>query len=67
MDMYTGADMSIVVSEPQPEVEYPPSYFSHPEHRGVLLAHIGLMVLAWVIVLPLGKSNVLGRKTLCQG
>lgn len=57
MDMHMGSDMSIGVDEPQPEVEYPPSYFSHPDHRGVLLAHIGLMVLAWVMILPLGKSK----------
>jgi hypothetical protein len=35
--------------------EYPPNYFSHPEHRGVLVAHIALMVLGWVFVLPLGE------------
>ena len=33
----------------------PPSYWSHPEHVGLIYAHIGLMVLAWVIALPLGK------------
>lgn len=36
--------------------DYPPSYFSHPEHRGTLVAHVALMVLGWVFVLPLGES-----------
>lgn len=43
----------------QPETnapEYPPNYFSHPEYRGTLVAHIALMVLGWVVVLPLGES-----------
>ncbi|KAK8076124.1 hypothetical protein PG994_003396 [Apiospora phragmitis] len=32
---------------------YPPTYFSHPEHRGVMYAHVVLMVLGWVFVLPI--------------
>ena len=31
------------------------SYFSRPEHAATLYAHIGLMVVAWAIALPLGK------------
>jgi hypothetical protein len=30
-----------------------PSYFRHPEHSALILAHIVLMSLAWVFVLPL--------------
>jgi len=60
MDMGTDMDMQsgmiIGVTEPQPEVDFPQSYFSYPEHRGTLLAHISLMLLAWVVVLPIGKS-----------
>jgi hypothetical protein len=33
----------------------PPNYFTHPEHRGLMYAHIGLMTLAWVFVLPVGE------------
>lgn len=35
---------------------YPPTYFSHPEHQGVMYAHIVLMVLGWVFVLPIGEQ-----------
>lgn len=53
MDM----DMSMEVGSegPAPDVDYPPSYFSHQEHRAVLVAHIGFMVVAWLVVLPLCK------------
>lgn len=33
-----------------------PSYFLHPEHSGFMFAHIAVMTLAWVVVLPLGES-----------
>ncbi|CAN8105016.1 unnamed protein product [Discula destructiva] len=62
MDMDMGSDMPIIsVDEPKPEVIYPPIYFSHSEHRGVLLAHISLMVLAWVLVLPIATMLSLAR------
>lgn len=32
-----------------------PSYFLHPEHSGLMFAHIAVMMLAWVVVLPLGE------------
>jgi hypothetical protein len=38
------------------EVEYPPTYFAHPDHVALLYAHVALMVLAWVLALPVGKS-----------
>lgn len=63
MDMGTDMDMSSGMSSggnaSQPEADFPPSYFAHPEHRGILLGHIGLMVLAWVFMLPLGKYSSL--------
>lgn len=31
-----------------------PSYFRHNENSGLVLAHIVLMSIAWVFVLPLG-------------
>lgn len=41
---------------PPDDTEYPPTYFAHPEHRQLILAHIVLMTLAWVIFLPVGMS-----------
>jgi hypothetical protein len=32
-----------------------PSYFRHPEYSSLMLAHIVLMSLAWIFVLPLGE------------
>ncbi|KAF3763698.1 hypothetical protein M406DRAFT_293326 [Cryphonectria parasitica EP155] len=62
MDMGDSMDsMAIDGDEPSPGAEYPPSYFTHPEHRGVLVAHIGFMVLAWVVVLPLATMFSLTR------
>lgn len=55
MGMKMTSGMAIDVTDPKPEVDFPPNYFSHSEHRGVLLAHISLMVLAWVVLLPIGK------------
>lgn len=34
--------------------EYPPTYFSHLEHASLMHAHIALMTIAWVVILPLG-------------
>jgi len=31
------------------------TYFAHPEHGGIMLAHIVLMTVAWFFVLPIGK------------
>lgn len=41
---------------PPDDTEYPPTYFAHPEHRQLMLAHIALMTLAWVVFLPVGMS-----------
>ena len=62
-----GDDMNMEKDEadkPRPADEYPPTYFAHPEHQTVIYAHILLMVLAWVFVLPVGElgasSQLLG-------
>ena len=34
---------------------HPPSYAGLSEHSGLMISHIGIMVLAWVFVLPVGK------------
>lgn len=36
---------------------YPATYFSHPEHQGVMYAHVALMSLAWVAMLPVCESR----------
>ena len=30
-----------------------PSYFSHPEYSGLILAHIVLMTIGWLFILPI--------------
>lgn len=32
--------------------EAPPNYFRHPDYAGWMYAHIALMILGWVVVLP---------------
>ncbi len=41
---------------PLPEEEYAPTYFAHPEHKGVIYAHIIMMIVSWVFLLPVGKT-----------
>lgn len=54
MGMAHGAD------EPKAESKsYPPTYFALADHAAIMYAHIGLMVLAWVFVLPIGKFDEL--------
>lgn len=36
----------------------PQSYFALSDHSGVMYAHIFLMILAWVVVLPVGRCRV---------
>ncbi|KUI52520.1 hypothetical protein VP1G_10440 [Cytospora mali] len=51
----------MTADQPLPDDQYPSTYFSHSEHRGVLLTHISLMVLGWVFVLPLATMFSLAR------
>ncbi|OAA54800.1 integral membrane protein [Niveomyces insectorum RCEF 264] len=46
---------------PKPEASYPPTYFAHPEHRGMMYAHILLMTLGWVFALPAAVMLSLAR------
>lgn len=67
-DMDMGGAMNMSAQQPGNDTqEYPPNYFSHPEYRGTLVAHIALMVLGWVFVLPLGesRSRTPSRKLSC--
>ncbi|KAK5653554.1 hypothetical protein OQA88_8813 [Cercophora sp. LCS_1] len=59
-----GDDMNMEKGEadmPLPESEYPPTYFALPDHRAVIYGHIGLMVLAWVFMLPTAVMLSLAR------
>ena len=31
------------------------SYFAYPDHGGLMIGHVALMVVAWMLVLPMGK------------
>jgi hypothetical protein len=45
-----------------PDGPIPPelmSYWLWPEHRGLLYAHISLMVISWAFLLPVGSSTFL--------
>lgn len=54
-------DMAKTPAPTKPESEYPGTYFSHPDHKAVIYAHIGLMVVAWVFVLPVAVMLSLAR------
>ncbi|KAI0836814.1 hypothetical protein F5Y06DRAFT_95117 [Hypoxylon sp. FL0890] len=60
MDMDMDMDMS--KEEPQPDPDsYPPTYFAHPEHVVEIYAHIALMVISWVIMLPIAVMFSIAR------
>jgi hypothetical protein len=40
---------------PQAAMDGPQSYFQYGDRSGLMLAHIVLMTLAWVFVLPIGE------------
>lgn len=54
MNMNLGMG-SADLPKPDPD-SYPPTYFALIDHAGVIYAHIGIMVLAWVFVLPAGED-----------
>lgn len=59
MDMGTtnaGADMFLGATPSNATLAVPPSYFRHPEYSHLILAHIALMTIAWVFVLPIGMN-----------
>lgn len=47
--------------QPKDESEYPPSYFSHPDHASAIYTHIALMTLGWVFILPVAVMLSLAR------
>lgn len=51
-------NMDMGAEEPKPDPDsYATTYFAYPEHRGVLYAHIGVMVASWIFLLPIGTSS----------
>ncbi|KJZ75649.1 hypothetical protein HIM_04806 [Hirsutella minnesotensis 3608] len=46
---------------------YPPTYFSHPEHRHLIYAHIFLIVIAWVMVLPVAVMLSIAKSRFTLG
>ncbi|CAK7272866.1 hypothetical protein SEPCBS57363_005365 [Sporothrix epigloea] len=42
-------------------IVYKPTYFAHPEHAGLMYAHILLMTLAWVFALPVAVMLSIAR------
>lgn len=56
-DMNMNMNMSHGAGEPKADPQsYPPTYFALADYAGLIYAHIAVMVLAWVFVLPVGKS-----------
>ena len=43
------------------EYNVEPSYWRHSEYSGLMLAHVLLMVVSWVFVLPVGEWPVSRR------
>lgn len=41
----------------------PQSYFAYPKYSGLMLGHIGLMIAAWLFVLPVGEVTIQNRET----
>lgn len=57
MEMVTaGAGMPLGATTSNATLAVPPSYFRHPEHSHLILAHIALVTIAWVFVLPIGMN-----------
>lgn len=48
--------MGSEASKPDPD-SYPATYFAHPEHVSLIYAHIGIMVIGWVFMLPTGTRH----------
>jgi hypothetical protein len=62
MDMGIGVDtaaLNMTAEEPWQEQYYPPTYFANEDQKAAIYAHIALMVVAWVFVLPTGKPKSL--------
>ncbi|KAH7029345.1 uncharacterized protein B0I36DRAFT_244651 [Microdochium trichocladiopsis] len=57
-------DMDMAMASPEPQPDSDPAnltYFRLPEHTGAIYGHIVLMVLAWIVVLPIGVMFSIAR------
>lgn len=52
MHMETAIDQR--AGQRSPDQPYPPTYFEHQQHTGLIYGHIAVMVAAWVCLLPAG-------------
>jgi len=52
MSRDTHSSMSMQNMESDPDVS---NYCSYSEHTGLMYAHIILMIISWVVLMPLGK------------
>ncbi|OTA99941.1 hypothetical protein M426DRAFT_66821 [Hypoxylon sp. CI-4A] len=61
----TNMDMDMDMSKEEPPTPeptyYPPTYFSHPEHVTEIYAHIALMVVSWIVMLPIAVMFSIAR------
>lgn len=67
MDMGGDADMNMGGADEAANVEADPSqmsYFTYAEHTTAIYAHIALMVIGWVVLLPIGKKAFLPKALL---
>lgn len=55
MHMDMGMNSSLSQNTAYPETEAIISYFANGTHTGSIIAHAAFMVLAWVLILPVGK------------
>jgi len=55
MNMVTPSLPTVVSNSTLPTE--PESYFQYGEHTGLLAAHILLMTISWVFILPIGKRT----------
>jgi hypothetical protein len=54
MEMGEPSRPTIATTSDAPDAG-PQSYFQYGEHSGLLMAHILLMILGWMFILPIGK------------
>jgi len=62
MDMNMGnmnnGTLAVPETDSYPDVYSLPNYAGLSAHSGLMLAHVALMVAAWMFVLPVGRSRL---------
>lgn len=53
--MNTESAIDVGSGQAEPETPYPSTYFTLQDHKALIYGHISLMVIAWMIILPVGK------------